>query len=145
MLSPSLNGELPDFLSNDDGPSSGYMITQYTAAGLVAELRALAHPVSVDSIVTSDNQEDHVSFGMTAALMTLDALDRLTAVLAIELLCAAQALEHSENLRSDRVATIHRLIRRRIPPLVEDRPPAADIEMAKEIIESGELLSAQQR
>ena len=97
-------------------PSSGYMITQYTAAALVAELRALAHPVSVDSIATSDNQEDHVSFGMTAAMMTLEALDRLTAVYAIELLCAAQALDHSEDLGSDRVATIHRLIRRTDPP-----------------------------
>ena len=69
------------------------MVVQYTAAALVAELRALAHPVSVDSIPTSDNQEDHVSMGMTAALMALDAVDRLERVVAIELLCACQALD----------------------------------------------------
>ena len=77
LLSPSLNGRLPAFLTTDAGTSSGYMVVQYTAAALVAELRALAHPVSVDSIPTSDNQEDHVSMGMTAALMALDATDRL--------------------------------------------------------------------
>ena len=69
------------------------MVVQYTAAALVAELRALAHPVSVDSIPTSDNQEDHVSMGMTAALMALEAADRLEQVVAIELLCACQALD----------------------------------------------------
>ena len=65
LVSPSLNGRLPAFLTTDAGTSSGYMVVQYTAAALVAELRALAHPVSVDSIPTSDNQEDHVSMGMT--------------------------------------------------------------------------------
>ena len=93
LLSPTLNGRLPAFLTTDAGTSSGYMVLQYTAAALVAELRALAHPVSVDSIPTSDNQEDHVSMGMTAALMAIDAVDRLEKVVAIELLCACQALD----------------------------------------------------
>ena len=93
LLSPSLNGRLPAFLTTDAGTSSGYMVVQYTAAALVAELRALAHPVSIDSIPTSDNQEDHVSMGMTAALMTLEAADRLERVVASELLCACQALD----------------------------------------------------
>ena len=93
LLSPTLNGRLPDFLTTDAGTSSGYMVAQYTAAALVAELRALAHPVSVDSIPTSDNQEDHVSMGMTAALMAIDAVDRLERVVALELLCACQALD----------------------------------------------------
>ena len=74
LLSPTLNGRLPAFLTADAGTSSGYMVVQYTAAALVAELRALAHPVSVDTIPTSDNQEDHVSMGMTAALMALEAV-----------------------------------------------------------------------
>src|SRR4051794_3435892 len=93
LVSPSLNGTLPAFLSPDPGPSSGYMIAQYAAAALVVELRALAHPVSVDSVPTSDNQEDHVSMGMTAAVMALEAVERLELVVAYELLCACQALE----------------------------------------------------
>ncbi|MGH3993199.1 MAG: HAL/PAL/TAL family ammonia-lyase, partial [Pseudonocardiaceae bacterium] len=88
MLSPSLNNGLPAFLSRDAGLSNGYMVAQYTAAALLSELRALAHPVSCDSVPTSDNQEDHVSMGMTAATMALGAVERLETVLAIELVCA---------------------------------------------------------
>jgi histidine ammonia-lyase len=106
------------------------MIAQYSAAALVAELRALAHPVSTDSIATSDNQEDHVSMGMTAAVMTGDALGRLEQVLAIELLCAAQALDlDADPARPPGrgTAAIHRAVRAVVDPLDADRPPAPDI------------------
>ena len=93
LLSPSLNFGLPAFLTPEAGSSSGYMVVQYTAAALLSELRALAHPVSHDTVPTSDNQGDHVSMGMTGALLALESVSRLEAVLAIEALCAAQALE----------------------------------------------------
>jgi histidine ammonia-lyase len=127
LVSPSLNGALPAFLTVNPGSSSGLMIAQYTAAALVGELRALAHPVSVDTIPTSDWQEDHVSMGMTAALMAFDAVDRLRQVLAIELLCACQAVDLGGQTVAPRVDTIVAAVRERVPPLSEDRPPATDV------------------
>jgi histidine ammonia-lyase len=139
LVSPSANSGLPAFLTPTPGPSSGLMVAQYTAAALLAELRALAHPVSVDSVPTSDNQEDHVSMGMTAALMTLDALDRLRAVLAIELLCASQALDLRPGRSGDGTARLHAAARARVPTLTDDRPPAPDIEALAALIAEGEL------
>jgi len=139
LLSPSLNGRLPEFLTTDAGNSSGYMVAQYTAAALVAELRALAHPVSVDSIPTSDNQEDHVSMGMTAALMAIEAVDRLEHVIAIELLCACQALDCDPGAPSAPVAALHALVRGRVTPLTQDRPPADDIAAVWPLIHDGSV------
>jgi histidine ammonia-lyase len=117
------------------------MIVQYTAASLVAELRVLAHPVATDSAVVSDYQEDHASNATLAASMLGDAVDRAEAVLAIELLCAAQALD----LRGDgracgpnaRVA--HAMIRSRAAALDEDRSPSPDIAAIQELVVSGDL------
>ncbi len=127
LLAPTLNGRLPAFLTTDAGTSSGYMVVQYTAAALVAELRALAHPVSVDSIPTSDNQEDHVSMGMTAASMALEAADRLERVIASELLCACQALDCDPGMPGKGVGELHAAVRRLVPTLTNDRPPADDL------------------
>jgi histidine ammonia-lyase len=137
LLSPTLNGRLPEFLTRDAGTSSGYMVVQYTAAALVAELRALAHPVSVDSIPTSDNQEDHVSMGMTAAVMAIEAVDRLERVVAAELLCACQALDCDPGEPGERVAALHRAVRERVPPLEADRPPAHDLEAVLPLVSGG--------
>lgn len=139
LLSPSLNHGLPAFLTPEAGRSSGYMVAQYTAAALLAELRALAHPVSIDSVPTSDNQEDHVSMGMTAALLSLEAIDRAETVVAIEAVCAAQALDLIPGRPGAGTARVHALVRERVDPLVEDRPPAHDIEAARELVESGAL------
>ncbi len=137
LVSPSLNGRLPAFLTTDPGASSGYMVIQYTAAALVAELRALAHPVSIDSIPTSDNQEDHVSMGMTAALMALEAVGRLERVVAIELLCACQALDCDPGPAGDIVTALHAAVRERVPTLTRDRPPADDLRDVLELVEAG--------
>ena len=139
LLSPSLNFGLPAFLTPDAGSSSGYMVVQYTAAALLSELRVLAHPVSLDTVPTSDNQEDHVSMGMTAALLALQSTERLELVLAIEALCAAQALELVPGRPGDGAAEVHRLVREHVPPLVEDRPPGADVEALRPLIASGDL------
>jgi histidine ammonia-lyase len=139
LLSPSLNGKLPAFLSPSAGPSSGYMIAQYAAAALVAELRALSHPVSVDSVPTSDNQEDHVSMGMTAAMMALESIDRLELIVAYELLCACQALDCDPGAPGALVDAVHAAVRERVPQLVEDRSPAADLALVLPLVRGGDV------
>jgi histidine ammonia-lyase len=139
LLSPSLNAGLPAFLSPEAGRASGYMVAQYTAAALVAELRALAHPVSVDNVPTSDNQEDHVSFGMTAAVHALRSCDVAETVVAIEVLCAAQALETGIRRPGRGVGLLHTIVREHVPALEEDRPPAPDIEAVRRLVAGGAL------
>lgn len=84
---------LPAFLVNDPGLHSGFMIPQYTAAGIVSENKQLCTPASVDTIPSSNNQEDHVSMGANAATKCKRVIDNVEKVLAIELLTAAQALD----------------------------------------------------
>ena len=139
IVSPSLNGDLPPFLTRKPGRQSGYMLAQITAAALLAELRALAHPVSTDNVPTSDNQEDHVSMGMTGALLTLESVRRAETIVAIELLCAAQGIELTEGEPGPRTARIAAAVRERVPLLTEDRPPGPDIEAVLELVASPEL------
>lgn len=93
LVNPQLN-DLPAFLSPNPGLQSGAMIMQYSAAALVSENKTLAHPASVDSIPSSANQEDHVSMGTIAARHALAMLQNTRRVIAIELICAMQAVEH---------------------------------------------------
>jgi histidine ammonia-lyase len=96
LLSPSMSFGLPRNLTGGEpGLNSGYMLLQYTAAQLVSENKILAHPASVDSIPTSDNQEDHVSMGFTAARKALKIFQNVENLMAIEHLCAVQALHLS--------------------------------------------------
>jgi histidine ammonia-lyase len=139
LLAPSLNGALPGFLTAAPGPSSGYMIVQYVAAALLTELRALAHPVSIDNVPTSDNQEDHVSMGMTAAVMALEAVERVEKILAYELLCACQALDLDPDRGGRVVESAHAAVREAVPMLAEDRPPADDLEALLPLVSSGRL------
>lgn len=139
LLSPSMNGSLPAFLSPAPGPSSGYMIVQYVSAALLSELRALAHPVSIDNVPTSDNQEDHVSMGMTGALLALDAVGRLERILAGELLCACQAIDCAPGAPAPVVTRVHALVRERVSALEEDRPPADDLAALLPLVRGDEL------
>jgi histidine ammonia-lyase len=93
FLDVARNGGLPAFLADDPGVDSGLMIAQYTAAGVVSELKRLAAPASVDSIPSSAMQEDHVSMGWAAARKLRRAVEGLRRVLAVELLTAARALD----------------------------------------------------
>ncbi|MCM3569196.1 histidine ammonia-lyase [Neobacillus mesonae] len=93
LVNPQLN-DLPPFLSPEPGLQSGAMIMQYAAASLVSENKTLAHPASVDSIPSSANQEDHVSMGTIAARHAYQIIQNTRAVLAIELICAMQAVEY---------------------------------------------------
>jgi len=139
LVSPSTNGVLPAFLSPDAGHSSGYMIAQYAAAALVSEMRALATPVSIDNIPTSDNQEDHVSLGMTGAVMSLDCISRLERILAYELICGCQALDLDPGRPGNLVEAVHAAVRERIALLKEDRPPADDLAAVLDLV-TGEAL-----
>ena len=139
LLSPSLNHGLPAFLTLEAGRASGYMVAQYTAAALVAELRVLGHPTSVDSVPTSDNQEDHVSMGMTGALLARRSSEAAETVVAIEVLCAAQGLETGARRPGQGVARLHGLVRERVSALDVDRPPAPDIEAVRALVAEGAL------
>ncbi|BAD42176.1 histidine ammonia-lyase [Symbiobacterium thermophilum] len=142
LVNPQLSG-LPAFLTRNGGVHSGLMITQYTAASLVSENKVLAHPASVDSIPSSANQEDHVSMGTTAARKARQVIANVRRVLAIELLCAAQALEF---VGPERLAPATRAayaaIRERVAPLSGDRVLAPDIEALAELVHNGELVAA---
>ena len=132
----------PAFLAVDPGLNSGFMMAQTTAAALVSENKTLAHPASVDSIPTSANQEDHVSMGMWAARKCRQILRNVRAVLAIEFLAGAQALDFQELKPGRGVSGARDTIRERIPHLARDRHLARDIETASEMMRSGELLQA---
>jgi len=95
--------QLPNFLVNNPGLNSGFMIPQYTAASIVSANKQLATPASVDSIVSSNGQEDHVSMGANAATQAFDVLENVERVLAIELMNASQALEFRRPLKSSKV------------------------------------------
>ena len=139
LVDARLSG-LPAFLAVEPGLESGLMIAQYTAAALVNELKTVAHPASVDTIPTSANQEDHVSMGATSALLLREAVDQVTAVLAVEALCAARGLDLRAPLRPGQgVATAHAAVRAAVPPLGADRPPGPDIAALAQLIARGGL------
>jgi histidine ammonia-lyase len=138
LVNPDLSGDLPPFLTDDAGVSSGFMIAQITAAALVNECKTLAAPASVDSIPTGAGKEDHVSMGMTGARKLRQVLRNVETVLGLELMIAAQGLEHRRPLRPGRgVARAYDLVRGRIPPLDRDRLLAPDIDAAATLVREG--------
>ncbi len=141
LVNPVLS-DLPAFLTPDSGLQSGYMMAQVTAAALTSEIKTLAHPASVDTIPTSANREDHVSMSMGAALKAAIALDLATSVLAVEILCACQAIDLLEPLTtSPTLQRVHARVREIVPTLTNDRPPAPDIAAIADLIASGSLES----
>ena len=142
LLNPSLSG-LPAFLARDGGLQAGLMLAQYTAAALASENKVLAHPASVDSIPTSANQEDHVSMGASAARKAALVVQNIEQLVAIEALCAAQALEFHTGARVGQgTAAAYRAVRDVIPALVDDRPLAPDLAAAASLLRGGGLLEA---
>ena len=139
LLEGGIEG-LPTLLMRNTGINSGFMIPQYTSAALVSENKALCYPASADSIPTSLGQEDHVSMGAISARKTLKIIENLENILAVELLCAAQAFDYRRPLRSGKILeACHNLIRSRIDHAEEDRIFARDIQEAHLLIVSGEL------
>jgi histidine ammonia-lyase len=142
LVDPSLSG-LPAFLTRDGGLKSGYMLAQVTAAAVASEMKSLAHPAGVDTIPTSANKEDHVSMSMTAALKADTSVSRAREVIAIEILCACQAIDLLAPLAtSPPLRLVHQLVRSRVPMLDDDRPPSPDIVAIAELIASNALEDA---
>jgi histidine ammonia-lyase len=143
FLDVARNHGLPAFLAGDPGVDSGHMIAQYTAAGLVSELKRLANPASVDSIPSSAMQEDHVSMGWSAGLKLRRAIDALAQVLAVEVLTAARALDLRNPLQpAPATAAVIRAIRRHVDGPGPDRYLAPEIAATADLVRSGALVEA---
>src|SRR3954464_14354290 len=142
LVDPTLS-ELPAFLTRQGGLTSAFMLAQVTAAAVASELKSLAHPAGVDTIPTSANKEDHVSMSMTAALKAGTSVSRAREVIAIEILCACQAIDLLAPLiTSPALARVPQLVRTRVPMLDDDRAPAPDIIAITELIATDALEDA---
>lgn len=145
LVNPDHSG-LPPFLAHEPGLHSGFMLAQVTAAALVSENKVLAHPASVDSISTSANKEDHVSMGAHAARKAAQVVEHVSTVLAIEVLCAAQALDLQRPLKpGSGVEAARRAFRRRVSRMREDRVLADDIEAARRLVDEQVMRRAAER
>ena len=135
------NDVVPELLVNNIGINSGFMILQYTTAALVSENKNLCFPSSADSITTSLGQEDHVSMGSIGAVKLLRVLDNLEKILAIELICSAQAFDFHKPLKSGiKIDKCHDYIRSKINHCKKDKIFTLDIDNAIEIIISKKLV-----
>ncbi len=145
LVNPDLS-HLPAFLAPKPGLHSGYMIAQVAAAALASENKVHAHPASVDTVPTSANQEDHVSMGVTAARKARVILENTEQVLAIELLCAAQAREFHPELRAGKGAqALYDHLRESVAPLFRDRYAHADLIASCDLVRDGSALAAVER
>jgi histidine ammonia-lyase len=138
LLNPDINEGLPAFLSTDPGVSSGFMIAQIVAAALINECQVLAHPSSTGSIPTDGGKEDHVSMGMTGALKLRQIVEHAERIVAIELMCAAQALEFRRPLKSSALLeSVHEAVRAVVSQLEQDRVLATDIDALAGAVRAG--------
>jgi histidine ammonia-lyase len=145
LVNPQLSG-LPAFLVSDGGLNSGFMIAQYTAAALVSENKALCHPACVDSIPTSANKEDHVSMGALSARKCREILNNSEIVNAIELMCAAQAMDLFTNLKpGEGTFAAYKVIRSAVPHLEKDRVLSNDIQAVLGLLKNGKLVQEVER
>lgn len=127
---------LPPFLAPNAGVNSGFMIAQYTAAAIVSQNKQLCTPASVDSIVSSNGQEDHVSMGANAATKLYQVIKNVQRVLAIELLTAAQALEFRRPEQSSpNIEKLHQALRAEISFMDKDRLLHNDMVAAENFLE----------
>jgi histidine ammonia-lyase len=138
-----LVSELPNFLVSNPGLNSGYMIPQYTAAGLLNEIRVLSHPATIDNTSTCANQEDVVSFAYLAAKKAYQISKKLEYILAIEFMAAVQALDFHQPLKPSLPSyKVYELIRSQVPTVTEDRYFYPDIESIFSLVHEGEILNA---
>src|SRR5215472_11628858 len=140
LNNPDKSEGLPAFLARHPGLESGFMIAHVAAASLLNEARVLAHPASVDNITTSGGKEDHVSMGMTSALKLRSIVDLAENLLAIELLAAAEGLEHRRPLKAGLgVELAVAAVRKIAPPLTQDRGLSGDIARVAGAIRQGDF------
>jgi histidine ammonia-lyase len=142
LVNPALS-DLPAFLVEEGGVHSGLMMAQVTAAALVSECKALAHPASVDSIPTSAAKEDHVSMSPIAARKLASIAENLALVLAIELTVAFQAMEFLRPLASSpRIEEVRRAFRKAVAPWTADRELAPDLATARAFLDGAPVSRA---
>jgi histidine ammonia-lyase len=142
FLDVSRSEGLPAFLAHDPGVDSGHMIAQYTAAGIVSELKRLAAPASVDSIPSSAMQEDHVSMGWSGARKLRRSVDGLTRVLAVEVLTATRALDFRTEAPAAGTGAVHDAVRAVVPGPGPDRYLAPEIEHVVQLVAAGRITAA---
>jgi histidine ammonia-lyase len=145
LLTPALNCGLPSMLIPANGLNTGLMVAQYAAAALVSDNKTLAHPDSVDSIPTSADQEDHVSMGANGARHLWEILENVTNVIAIEFLCATQAVDLREDGpqqlgQGSRIA--HAVVRENVNFYDKDKEMSPDIARLAQLIKDGGILEA---
>lgn len=142
MVNPALSG-LPGFLTVEEGINDGFMVAQYSAAALVSENKVLAHPASVDSIPTSANQEDHVSMGTIAARKAATIINHVQNVLAIELICAAQAVDFKDKDKLGKgTRAAYDVIRSQVTFMATDRAIYKDMRKIFALLKDGAILEA---
>jgi histidine ammonia-lyase len=140
LVHPDKNEGLPPFLTTRAGVESGFMVPQIVAVALLNECKVLAHPASTDNLPTDGGKEDHVSMGMTAALKLRRVVENVERVVAIELLAAAEGLEHRAPLRPGRgVLLAHGRVRQHAARLTRDRPLSEDIERVARALRRGDF------
>ena len=141
LLMDSNLSELPPFLVEDGGVNSGFMIAHVTAAALASENKSMAHPASVDSLPTSANQEDHVSMATLAARRLMPMAGNTSAIVAIELLAAAQGIEFRAPLKtSPKLAEAFAMVRAEAAFWDRDRAFAPDLALMRRRVEDGAFL-----
>ncbi|MBM4194551.1 MAG: histidine ammonia-lyase [Gemmatimonadetes bacterium] len=142
LVHPDLNEGLPPFLAKEPGLHSGYMMAQVTAAALVSECKVLAHPASVDTIPTDGGKEDVVPMAMGAATKLRRVVHNTAHVLAIELMCAAQGIDHRRPLTSsEALEHAHAAVRRVVPSLGADRVLSHDMTALAAAVLRGDFAS----
>lgn len=142
LVNRHLSG-FPSFLVKAPGLNNGYMIPQYTAAGLVGEIKVLSHPSSIDNIPTCANQEDPVSLAYFASKKAYEVSKKLEYIIAIEIMTEIQALDFMKTMKPSTITqVVYDLVREKVPMVDEDRHFYPDIQNIKEMIHEGILLKS---
>jgi histidine ammonia-lyase len=142
MMDPARSEGLPPFLAPEAGVNSGFMLAHYTAAALLNRLRAHASPSSIDSVPTSGGQEDHVSMGWNACRQMRTAVTDATRIIAIEAVCAAEALDLRAMEPGPATRAVLNALRTEIPRMDSDRFLAPDLAIAEQMVREGAVLDA---
>ena len=145
MVDPTLSFDLPPFLTPEPGLNSGYMIAEVTTAALMSENKHLANPCSTDSTPTSANQEDHVSMAAHGARRLQRMNANLSGIIGVEYLCAAQGIGFRSPLETSKpLQNVITCLHEKIAPLEDDRFLAPDLQLAADLITTGELVRSAQ-
>ena len=142
LMDPARSQGLPPFLAPEAGVNSGFMLAHYTAAGIVNRMRSYAAPSSCDTISTSAGQEDHVSMGWNACLSLRNAVADGMRVVAIELVCAAEAVDLRGLAPGPATAAVIECLRERVPRMDVDRFLSPDLAAAEDLVRSGAVARA---